>query len=627
VFPLSGDLMPLPKSSLRAYVSAMARPPLITLADIMLSFGGKPLFEGVDLAVSKGERAALVGRNGAGKSTLMKIVAGRIEPDDGEVWRQPGTQIVFAEQEPDLSAFDTYRDYITADGIPDYDADAALMEMGVDPLANPAKQSGGQVRRAALAKAFAADPDVLMLDEPTNHLDVQMIDMLEQRLKAFKGAVLMVSHDRAFLEAVSTNTLWLRQNKVFKSPKGYAHFDEWASEIEAAEEKAIAKLKTQLKAEKRWLERGVSGRRKRNQGRLGRVYEMRAEQARRRADLGQARDTATLTAEVEQSASRKIVEARKISKSFKTLNGELKIADEFSIRILRGDRIGVIGPNGAGKTTLIKLLLKQMVPDSGSVKLAKTIETVFLDQTRATLNPNDTLWEALAPNGGDSVMVQGASRHVVAYARDFLFEPGQMRQPVGALSGGERNRLTLAIALAKPSNFLVLDEPTNDLDMQTLDLLEDMLADYAGTMILVSHDRSFLDNTVTSCLSPMGDGKWLETPGGWSDAQEQLKGMRPEDDAPAKSRQKSKLKPAAPKAKTKLSFKDEHRSGELDKLIPARTAEIAKLEADLADPELYSRDPARFTRKTRRLAKAREELEDAELEWLEIAEKREGLGA
>ena len=605
----------------------MAQTPLLTLADIRLTFGGKPLFEGVDLNISRGERAALVGRNGAGKSTLMKIVAGRIEPDSGEVWIQPGTNIVFAEQEPDLSGFATYTDYIMAVGIARHDAEAALMEMGLSPDADPAKQSGGQKRRAALAKAFAADPDILLLDEPTNHLDVEMIEALEARLKAFRGAILLVSHDRAFLESVSTNTLWLRQNIVLKSPQGYGHFNEWASEIEAAEEKQIAKMKTQLRAEARWLSLGVSGRRKRNQGRLGRLKTLRAEHARRRSALGEARNTVDLSSEVDPSASRKILEARKISKTFNTPDGPLKIADEFSIRILRGDRIGIIGPNGAGKTTLIKLLLGEIPLDSGNIKRAKTLETIFLDQSRASLNPKDTIWETLAPLGGDQIMVQGRQRHVAAYAKDFLFKPDQIRQPVGALSGGERNRLTLAVALAKPSNFLILDEPTNDLDMQTLDLLEDMLAEYTGTMILVSHDRAFLDNTVTSCLTPVGDGKWIETSGGWSDAQSQLRGVQKSDAPQPKKKQKPKPQPSQPKQAKKLSFKDEHRSRELTELVPALEAEIAEIEADLADPELFSRDRTAFDAKSERLVAARDELDAAEMEWLEIEEKRDALSA
>ncbi len=620
----------------------MAQTPLLTLSDVRLSFGGKPLFEGVDLAVSKGERAALVGRNGAGKSTLMKIVSGQIEPDSGTVWVQPGTRIITVEQEPDLTSYQSLLDYVLdhpikphaaagrIDIVTDrHRAEAELMDMALDPAGKPQTLSGGQQRRAALARAFATDPDVLLLDEPTNHLDVPMIDLIEARLKAFRGAVLLVSHDRKFLEGVSTNTLWLRQGTVRKSPRGYAHFESWASEIEAEELRTLQRMKTQLKDEKRWLARGVTGRRKRNMGRLDRLKTMRAEHARRRAALSQSRATAALNAETNDTASRKIIDVRGISKQFDTPAGPLVIAEDFSIRVLRGDRIGIIGPNGAGKTTLLKLMLKELAPDQGSVKLAKSIETIFLDQTRETLNPTDTIWETLAPNGGDSLMVQDSSRHVGAYASDFLFSRDQLRQPVRALSGGERNRLTLAVALAKKSDLLVLDEPTNDLDMQTLDLLEEMLEQYAGTLLIVSHDRAFLDQTVTSCLCPLGNGKWIQTAGGWSDAQEQLgqsaahKSQKTQNKS--NSNKQNPNKSAKPQAK--LSFKDKHRLAELDKLMPALTAEIAALETDLAAPNLYTEDRASFDTKSKRIETARAELETAELEWLTLEEKREAIEA
>lgn len=619
----------------------MAQPPILSLLDVRLSFGGKPLFEGVDLAINKGERAALVGRNGAGKSTLMKIVDGRIEPDTGEVWIQPGTRIVTVEQEPDFSAYDTLLDFVmdhptrTAGNVAraslevdHYRAEAELMDMALDPASNPAKLSGGQQRRAALARAFAADPEILLLDEPTNHLDVPMINLIEDRLKAFRGAVLLVSHDRKFLESVSTNTLWLRQGTVRKSPRGYAHFDEWATEIETEEERTLARMKTQLKDEQRWLARGVTGRRKRNMGRLGRLHEMRAEHARRRSDLNDARSAAAMSAETAETASRKVIDVRGISKTYETPTGELNIANDFSIRVLRGDRIGIIGPNGAGKTTLIRLMLKEIEPDSGSVKLTKTIEVNYLDQTRVTLNPKDTIWETLAPNGGDSIMVQETPRHIAGYAKDFLFDPAQLRQPVSALSGGERNRLTLAVALARKCDLLVLDEPTNDLDMQTLDLLEDMLEQYAGTLMIVSHDRAFLDNTVTSCICPVGEGKWVQTAGGWSDAQDQLAELRGEQ-GPAKTqgkpKQKGQSQASSANPATKLSFKDAHRLKELDKLIPKLTSEIASTEQKLADPKLYTDDVDLFQKLSERLVAARDELETAELEWLELEEKREAI--
>jgi ATP-binding cassette subfamily F protein uup len=608
----------------------MAQPPLITLTDVRLSFGNTPLFEGVTLALSKGERAALVGRNGAGKSTLMKIISQAAEPDSGAVWRQPGVTFANVAQEPDLAGFATVLDYAT-DGLEaTYMAEAELMEFGIDPAADPRTLSGGQMRRAALARALAQEPTILLLDEPTNHLDVPMIEFLEGRLKAFNGVVLVVSHDRRFLENISTNTLWLRQGKVLKSPEGYVKFDQWAEQIEEEDERQLKRMTTHLKDEQHWLARGVTARRKRNQGRLARLRQLKAEHAQVRSALNDRKSLATITADAGGSLSKKVIEARGLAKTYQTPEGnDLIIAADLSLRILRGDRIGIIGPNGAGKTTLVRLLLGEIEPDAGTVPHSRTLQVTYQDQTRATLDPKETIWEALAPEGGDSIMVQGHQRHVAAYARDFLFKPEQLRQPVGALSGGERNRLALAIGLARTSNLLVMDEPTNDLDMQTLDLLEDMLLNYEGTLILVSHDRAFLDATVTSCLSPIGGGEWIQTAGGWSDAQEQLKDVRRKD-APTAPAAKAAPAPAAapkPRAASKLSFKDEHRQKEIDGLIPKLQAEIARLEAELADAQLYGRDPAAFNRKSARIGAARDELEAVELEWLEIEEKRAGLGS
>ena len=603
----------------------MAQPPLISLTNVRLTFGSGPLFEGVTLALSKGERAALVGRNGAGKSTLMKIISEVIEPDSGEVWRQPGITYATVAQEPDLSGFATVLDYV-ADGLEGaYMAEAEIMEFGIDPEADPKTLSGGQKRRAALAKAFAIQPTILLLDEPTNHLDVPMIEYLEGRLKAFNGVVLVVSHDRRFLETVSTNTLWLRQGKVLKSPEGYLKFDQWAEQIEEEDERQLRRMTTQLKDEQHWLARGVTARRKRNQGRLARLRQMKVDHAQMRSALNDRKSLAEFSADAGEAMSKKVIEAKGLSKTFQTADGPLVIANGLDLRILRGDRIGIIGPNGAGKTTLVRLLLGEITPDAGTVTHSKTLQVTYQDQTRESLNATDTMWEALAPMGGDSINVQGNQRHIAAYAKDFLFRPEQLRQPVGALSGGERNRLALAIGLAQTSNLLVMDEPTNDLDMQTLDLLEDMLLAYEGTLILVSHDRAFLDATVTSCLCPLGDGEWIQTAGGWSDAQEQLKGVR-QKNAPKADKSKGAAPPAA-KAKpaAKLSYKDEHRQKEINALIPKLQAEIAALEKDLADAGLYARDPAAFTKRSARVGAARTDLENIEMEWLEIEEKRESL--
>lgn len=595
--------------------------PILNLTDVRLAFGGKPLFEGVSFTLAKGERAALVGRNGAGKSTLMRLITGRHEPDEGELWIHPGTVITTVEQEPDLSTFETVLDYAISSGAEPWRAEAELGHFGVDPAASPRILSGGQIRRAALAKAFALDPDVLLLDEPTNHLDVPMIETLETRLIGYNGAVLLVSHDRRFMENVTTNTLWLRDGVVLKSPKGYADFDRWAGEIEEAEIRQLEKIKTQLKAEEHWLQRGVTGRRARNMGRLHKLKAMRAEAARRKAAIADQKARAGISAEEAGHQSRKVIETFGLSKAY----GDLNIVEGLDFKILRGDRIGLIGPNGVGKTTLLKLMLGEIERDSGNVKVNPALRITYLDQTRETLRPKDTLWEALAPQGGDSIMVQGRQRHVAAYAKDFLFVPDQLRQPVAALSGGERNRLTLAIALAQSTDVLVLDEPTNDLDMQTLDLLEDMLLNFEGTLILVSHDRAFLDATVTSCLVPLGEGKWVETAGGWTDAQSQIKGKPGRAKQAEPKAKKPKAKPSEPKKQTKLSFKDQHRLQEVEKLMPELETEIGELETKLADPNLFNDNPDEFHRINARLETARAELEQAEMDWMEIEEKKEAL--
>ncbi len=407
----------------------MAAPPLITLTDVRLSFGGKPLFTGVSFSLSKGERVALVGRNGAGKSTLMKIISERVEADSGEVWRQPGITFASVAQEPDLAGYETVLAYASEGLDGEYMAEAELMEFGVEADADPATLSGGQLRRAALAKAFAADPDVLLLDEPTNHLDVPMIEQLETRLKSFNGVVLVVSHDRRFLENISTNTLWLRQGKVLKSPDGYVKFDEWAEQIEVEEERQLRRMTTHLKDEQHWLARGVTGRRKRNQGRLAKLKDLRAEHAQMRAALQDRKATADLSVDAGDSMSKKVIEARHLTKTYDGPDGPFTLVNDLSIKILRGDRIGIIGPNGIGKTTLVKLLLGRIEPDSGSVKHSKTLQVTYQDQTRETLNPKDTIWETLAPNGGDSIMVQGRQRHVAPAGGCAFWRRAQPARP------------------------------------------------------------------------------------------------------------------------------------------------------------------------------------------------------
>ncbi|MEM9738693.1 MAG: ABC-F family ATP-binding cassette domain-containing protein [Pseudomonadota bacterium] len=606
----------------------MPRPPLLTLSNVELSFGGRPLFEGVEFPLSRGERCALVGRNGAGKSTLMKLMAGWIEPDSGEVWVQPGSVAAFVAQEPDFSPYKSLIDF-ASEGLDDrHRAEAALTDIGLDPSADPSRLSGGQLRRAAIARGFAMDPDILLMDEPTNHLDIATIQALETRLNAFRGAALIVSHDRAFLETVSTNTLWLRQGRVLKSPEGYGVFEAWAEGIEAEEEKALSRMQTQLKDEHRWLARGVTGRRRRNQGRLTKLKAMRAQAAELRSGLMENRSTADLGADLGGAMSRKVIETRGLAKTFTRSDGRTHIiVQDFSAKILRGDRVCIVGPNGIGKTTLIKLMLGEIEPDAGSVKVSKAVKVLYLDQARDSLRAKDTLWETLAPNGGDHIMVQGRSRHVAGYAKDFLFDPSQLRQPVSALSGGERNRLTLAVALAQPCDLLVLDEPTNDLDMQTLDLLEEMLANYEGTLLLVSHDRAFLDGTVTSCLVPCGSGNWVHVPGGWSDAVRQVPslGRAPMASKSSKSGKKPKSKPVESKATVKLSFKDEHRLKEINAGLPRLAADIERLESEMAYPNLFERDPEGFTVRAETLEALRVQQTQMEEDWLHLEAKREEL--
>jgi len=603
----------------------MAGPPIVVLRGVMLTLGATPLFTGVDLSLARGERMALVGRNGAGKSTLMRILGGAIEPDAGEKFVQPGVVARHLLQEPDFSGFATALDYVSEGLDPDmmYRAESELGAWGV-PLDLPLKNaSGGQARRIALAHAFAHDPDVLLLDEPTNHLDVPAIELLEEELKAFRGALLVVSHDRRFLENISTSVAWLRQGVVRQMDKGYIAFEEWAETVEADEEKALDKLNTQLKAEERWMARGVTARRKRNMGRVRKLHEMRSEKSERKTLLNQAASAANLAIDSGAQSGRLVIEAKGLSKTFQTANGLLPIANDLSLRVMRGDRLGMVGSNGAGKTTLIKLLLGQLEPDAGSVRLAKTLDIAYLDQTRASLTPTATLWETLAPLGGDQVLVRGYPKHVAAYAKDFLFESRQLHQPVGALSGGERNRLTLAIALAKPSNLLVLDEPTNDLDIETLDLLEDMLSEFDGTLLLVSHDRAFIDNVVTSILTPEGNGEWLETPGGYADYVSQ----RRQTDRAAGRTSRAVETPVAPKAPaSKLSYKDTRRLEELNRLMPERQKEITNIEDAMADASLFAKDPKSFHANANRLTAARSELAAYEEEWLALEEKREALG-
>lgn len=601
-------------------------PPLLQLQDVRLTLGGAPLFTGVDLALVRGERMALVGANGAGKSTLLRILAGALEPDAGARAVASGASIAVVAQEPDLAGYETLREYAQTpfghgEPAPTYRAEAELEALGLDPDRSPDGLSGGEARRAALARAFAAEPDVLLLDEPTNHLDILAIAGLEERMLAFRGACLVVSHDRRFLERASTAIAWLRQGRVLQHDKGFAAFEPWAEAIETEEARALARLETQLKAEEHWLRRGVTARRSRNEGRRRKLLAMRAERRERMAQAAKA--SAVIEAEQGVQSGRLVIEARGVTKSWP--GAPVPAVKDLSVRILRGDRVGVVGPNGAGKTTLLELLLGRLAPDSGSVRHGTNLEVAYVDQARSGLDPDATVQQTLTPLGGDQVVVRGVPRHVAAYAKDFLFGPAHLRQPVRALSGGERNRLALAVALAKPANVLVMDEPTNDLDMDTLDVLEEAIAAYEGAVLIVSHDRAFLDAAVTQIIGAVGGGRWAESPGGWSDFEREHGGFPAARLARREPPRPEPASPAPARAARKLSYKDERRLAELEALIPRLEAEIAALEAGLASPDAYAKGPQGFAKQAAALDAARAAKDAAETEWLSLEERREAL--
>ena len=597
------------------------RAPILALKDVRLADGPLMLFDGVDLALDARVRACLVGRNGAGKSTLLRILAGQIEPDGGERNLTTGTRIAFVPQEPEITGA-TLLDYATAGGAQDYQAEARLTDFGLDPAKGTQGLSGGEIRRAALARAFAEDADVILLDEPTNHLDILAIETLEDELAASKAAALIVSHDRAFLERVTKRCFWLEYRLVRRLDEGFAGFEDWAEKITAQEAEEARRLDRFIQREAHWMARGVTARRARNEGRKRRLESLRQD---RRDRLKDTRSELNMGLASSGVSGKRVVEAKGVSKAF----GDKVLLKGFSTRILRGDRVAVVGPNGAGKTTLVKLLLGEIAADAGEVKLGTNLEISYIDQARATLSPETTLREVLLPKGGDQIMVRGEPKHIASYAKDFLFTDAQLRQPVRTLSGGERNRLLLAKALANPANVLVLDEPTNDLDMDTLDLLEDLLADYEGTLILVSHDRDFIDRLATSTIGLDGKGNAIETPGGWQDFISQNPGFFTRLPVAAFTAPKAQAAPPPrpEPARAKLSYKDQRRLSELETLIAQAPGQVAKLESTLADPGLYGRDPAAFQRLSAELETLRTRLSSAEEEWLALEERREALEA
>jgi len=599
-------------------------PPLLTLQNVHLTFGGTPLLEGAELSIGERERVCLVGRNGSGKSTLLKIATGLVEADRGVRFAQPGATIRYLPQEPDLTGHASVLAFVEAGLAPGDDAHRAryvLEQLGLTGAEQPARLSGGEARRAALARVLAPQPDILLLDEPTNHLDLPAIEWLENELAASRSALVLISHDRRFLTRLSRATVWLDRGVTRRIERGFASFEEWRDQVLEEEEREQHKLGRKIVAEEHWMRYGVTARRKRNMRRVGELADLR----KRFRDHRGAQGTVKIAVSEAELSGKLVVEAERIGKSF----GNEPVVRDFSLRLQRGDRIGLVGPNGAGKTTLLKLLTGELAPDEGKVTLGANIAMATLDQRREELDPNLSVRDTLTGGRGDSVFVGGQSRHVVGYMRDFLFAPEQAGTPVAALSGGERGRLTLARALAKPSNLLVLDEPTNDLDLETLDLLEEMIDDYPGTVLLVSHDRDFLDRTVSAVIVAEGGGRWNAYAGGYSDmvaqrgegvtakaVEKETKAPRERADAPP---------PSVPKAR--LTFKDKHALETLPVRIAALEALIAKLSKTIADPNLYASDRAAFDTASAALAAAQAALAKAEDEWLRLEELREQVEA
>ena len=595
---------------------------LLNLQKIVLTFGGQPVLDGAELMLHEAERISLVGRNGSGKSTLLKIAAGLTQADGGSRFLQPGTTVRYLPQEPDFAGFNTVQDYVEAGLGPTddpYRARHYMNELGLSGHESPAQLSGGESRRAALARTLAPAPDILLLDEPTNHLDLPAIEWLESELKSLRSALILISHDRKFLEALSNATIWLDRGTTRKLNRGFAHFEEWRDKLLAEEEIDQQKLAQRIATEEHWMRYGVTARRKRNVRRVELLGSLRNE---RREYVGQ-QGMVKLAASSGDVSGKLVFEAEKLSKSF----DQRAIVANLDLLLLRGDRLAIVGPNGAGKTTLINLITGVLEADSGRVKRGTNLQVVTLDQSRDSLSPDDLVQDVITAGRGQSVTINGETKHVVTYMRDFLFRPEQARTPVSVLSGGERARLILARELAKPSNVLVLDEPTNDLDLETLDLLQELLADYEGTVLLVSHDRDFLDKLATSVLMFEDDGKWIEFAGGYTDMLAQrgdgVTARKTKPDVKAKS---DTLKtPSMPKAKRKLSFHEKYALDNLPSKIEKLKLELVKLEVDLADPSLFVRDAVKFEKISGRHKSAADELSASEDQWLELEMLREEL--
>jgi len=602
--------------------SVLHMPPRLQLRDIRLTLGGAPLLDGAELTVSPGERIALVGRNGSGKSTLLRVAAGECAVDAGSRFVQPDARLSYLPQEPDLSGYATTLDFILGGlkpGEDPYRARALMADLGVDPMAKPAVLSGGEARRAAIARALAADPDILLLDEPTNHLDIVAIEWLEKALAESRAAAVIVSHDRRLLADITRATVWLDRGRTRRLDQGFAAFEAWRDALLEEEELARHKLDRRIVEEEHWVRYGVTARRKRNMRRLGELEALRRERRERRRVEG----AATMVAQDAKTSGALVVEAERASKSY---DGR-PIVKDFSLRVMRGDRVGVVGANGTGKTTLVNLLIGALAPDAGEVRLGANVVMASLDQRRAALEPTTTLSDALTGGGSEYVAVAGERKHVVGYMKDFLFAPEQARTPIGKLSGGERGRLMVARALAQPSNLMALDEPTNDLDVETLDLLQELLGDYPGTILLVSHDRDFLDRVATSVIVCEGGGRWREYAGGYSDmvAQRGYGVVGAPLAAAAKAEKTPAREPTPRAAKRKLSFHERRALEALPGKIEALRGEIAALEIALGDADLHARDPAAFDRATKAYGARRAELEAAEDDWLALEILREEI--
>src|SRR6056297_379199 len=605
----------------------MARAPLLQLSDISLTFGGDPIFDKVSLVVQPGDRVALVGRNGSGKSTLMKVMAGLVEPDAGDRIVPPGASVGYMDQHPDMSGFTTLGEFAASELDPGetYRVDMAAEGLKFKPDTPVATASGGERRRAALAKLMAEAPDLMLLDEPTNHLDIEAIAWLEAELKSTRTGFVLISHDRAFLRELTRATLWIDRSVIRRQEKGFGDFEAWRDKVWEDEDQARHKLNRKIKSEARWAVEGISARRKRNQGRVRNLQALRAE----RSSQIKRQGAAAMDLAAAPKSGKRVIEANDISKAYE---GKCILRD-FSIRIQRGERVAFVGPNGVGKTTLLKLLMKEIEPDQGTVQHGTNLLPAVFDQSRAQLDPEMTLWDSLTGDKdmrvsgqADQIIVRGQPKHVVGYLKEFLFDERQARAPVKALSGGEKARLLLAKLMARESNLLVLDEPTNDLDIETLDLLQELLDDFDGTVLLVSHDRDFLDRIATTTIAMEGDGRATVYAGGWSD----YRAQRGRDEAAPMERKLAKTEGKAAKSKQekspKLSFTDKHRLEELPGVIARLEAEIGKLEGLLADADLFTREPVKFKKATEALSARQAALAQAEEEWLTLAEKAEADG-